>query len=167
MDDNDKQYPAPPEGIRVFRNGAGYDMQAKKIAYPPGTFAPGAPHITSDNAAALANKGRELTKQRIQEAILEQMKARGAQIKGPADAVGAAAGELWADIVLNKDAYPRDRRQTWLDISRAAGLLAERNTPQSAPGGITVHYSQDIVERLLQQTGIYGTVIDVTPTDGG
>ena len=59
-------------------------------------------------------------------------------VRGSAQAVAYAAGQLWTEIVLNDDAYPRDRMEAWEKIGRYAGTLPAAGgqpaePPQSQP----------------------------------
>ena len=79
-------------------------------------------------------------------------------IRSP-DAVAHLGGHLWSRA-YDPNAPLRDARQTWLDVSRAAGLLADpRDGGGNVPeGGVQINITKDIAAKLIDK---------LTPTGGG
>ena len=144
----------PDDDIKVLSNGAGYSRSRKRIVHGPGTYGEDPNRITTENAMEYARLRQEATRERIRREITKQTQAQSAGINAAPDAAGYASGVLWSDIVLNGDAPPRDRRQTWLDVSRAAGLLADpRQDSTVPPGGAQINITETAIRAILETTG--------------
>lgn len=154
---DDTQYPTPPPGVKVLKNGAGYNEETKRICAAPGTYGPAPANITSENAAAMAKIGRDKTKAAIASAIVDQAKARGLKVNGPAEAVAIAAAGLF-DSVLQDQGSLWDRNRTLWDIAKRAGLIQEDSTTASRPT-VNIQLSADAIRELFAHTG--GQVIDI------
>jgi hypothetical protein len=148
-----------------IRNDRGHFVSLQPVEF-------GTHIISSEDAAALAKRKHDKTRQKIEAALVNTARQHGVDAVDGADAAGHAAGLLWADVVLNSEAYPRDRREVWRDLVKAAGLVpdgkkAAQNSDQAA---ITFRFSPDFAARvaeLLQQrragraAGVsYGEIVD-------
>lgn len=108
--------------------------------------------ITQDNAREMLKLKRE----KFQRAVLASMAeaARGSSIttqKGSVAAVAEVGGLLMRDIVLNDEAKHRDRRETYADLVRMAGLYAPNERPEPAQGGAsaTITIDADAIGAIL------------------
>jgi hypothetical protein len=113
--------------IRVYDNGMEYDMDNKKIVKPPA----GGPIRTAERGRELAKKRHEKAARLLREAIVaETMESLEVPGHGPAASVAAAGGILWKEIVLNPDAYPRDRLEAWFKLGQMADIIPNANERQ-------------------------------------
>ena len=110
--------------------------QATIIRGPGGRFLPGTRSpkpITSENTRDYARMRREKQARLLRAAITDET---GAVMRIPAGssaaAVAAAGGMLWAQVVLNDQAYPRDRLDAWERIGRHAEILGDPRQAQDA-----------------------------------
>ena len=134
-------------------NGGGGEKPAKItlipkiIRAPNGKFLPGSGGgITRDNARQMLEARQASTARKIREEIATRT-GRGVR---PDAAVALAAGDLWEQVVMSKDANPRYRYDTWRGIAQAAELLADRreNTRQD---GVTVQIGADLARELVDK----------------
>ncbi len=103
-----------------------------------GKFAPGTRPsnlITSANARDMQQKRKDKAARLLRARIADETgKVSSLPIKDGAEAVAEAGGILWAETVLNPEAYARDRLEAWQSIGRAAGVLSDgKQVQQDAP----------------------------------
>lgn len=108
--------------LRRYETGLVYDMTTKRVVTAPSAEFRG---INAENASMLRRQAIDKTREAIKNAIVAKSLENGVNYTtSPVDAVGHAAGELWG-LVLNDSTKPRDRREIFETIGRAAGLLAD------------------------------------------
>jgi len=160
--EQEKEYPAPPPHIKVGKNGIGYDMIKKKIVDPPGTYADAPNQITKANAAALARRKHQKTKDAIASAIAEQAQEAGLNVRTPSEALGAAAGILFRDVIKGKGTL-RDRNTTLWSIGKYSDLVESHDKAPSSQANVQINITSDALREILSTTG--GQTIDGTWTD--
>lgn len=105
---------------------------------PGGRFAPGtkpANVITRENAPELARLRREKARARLRARIREETAAVSRlPVNSSADAVAEAGAMLWSEVVLNSDAYPRDRLEAFLKIGSLLGILPDGSGSEHGSG---------------------------------
>jgi hypothetical protein len=112
--------------MRRYETGVIYDMTIGKIHKSPDPEYRGIQ--SSEQASLIRRKHIENTRNEIHRAIvLKSLESGFNYVNTPDEAVGAAAGELWA-LVLNPKTKARDRREIWESISRAGRLIADART---------------------------------------
>ena len=96
----DKMYPDPPPGIRVWRNGAGQDIETGKVLFGPGTFLPDPNRLTPDRAAELHQRRQELAIQAAERALIDVANEQdNSDIERPRTTHGADVYTGWRYIV--------------------------------------------------------------------
>lgn len=94
----------------------------------PGTRPPG--RITPENAHEFHRLRREKMRARLRARIREETQgATDIPLHGSADAVAEAAAILWHDIVLNPEAYARDRLEALWKIGQLLELIPGAGAP--------------------------------------
>jgi hypothetical protein len=111
------------------------------------------PYITKENARDVAHRRVELAAERLRENISSKTLGKDVITK-PAEALGMAGGMLWEDIVLNPDAAPRDRLQTFIALSKHSGMLTDmRETGMQNSDGVNIalgpNLARDIISQLM------------------
>ena len=107
--------------VKVYDNGMERDERGRIIKPSPATMI-----NSTEKANELHRKRREKTARLLREAIVSET-GDLLQVKtsGSAAAVAAAGGILWREIVLNPDAYPRDRLDAWQKLGQHADILGD------------------------------------------
>jgi hypothetical protein len=111
------------------------------------------PYFNKDNAEDMRRIYKENTANKIREEISRAM--FGKEIKHQSsESVGIVAGQLWLEIVMNKNALPRDRLNAWMTIGRHAGLLNDLREAEQPVEGVKVELgvdlARDIVNKLMK-----------------
>lgn len=151
--------------IAIYDNGMERDVEKNTIIRPPT-----AALITKQTSHDMHKKRQEKASRLLREKIRAATeKVSDQKIPTSAAAVAEAGGILWDEIVLNAEAYPRDRLDAWLKIGQMAGVISnarEREEPgKSDPAG-TIGALADLVRELRQAVQTRDvTVIDVTVED--
>ena len=160
------EYPQPPPGIRVLKNGAGYSETEKRIVHGPGTYGPNVNAITSETAPIINKERYKRTQEAIRSAILAQARESGIEsIDGPETAIGHAAAVLYQEAIdpSTKTAL-RDRNQTIWSIAKHADLLPDqRQQATSTPGNMQINIGSDVIAAIIRATG--RQMIDITPEE--
>ncbi len=127
------------------------DKQGKFVkGTQPGTM------ITKDNAAEMS-KRRKLKAQAI---LRQQIKDKwndtappGEQISTSAEAIGMTGGMLYEQIVLNSEAYPRDRLETYKAIGLQADILTDTRERDNSIANVrlTAEFPPEVLTALVQQ----------------
>lgn len=105
--------------IREYNNGMVRDMTTNKIMRPPTSAL-----ITPEKANVLQRKRQEKQARLLRERITQAHNANmPTLVKGSAEAFAESGAMLYENIVLNTDAYPRDRLETWEKLGRYAAVL--------------------------------------------
>jgi hypothetical protein len=153
--------------IAIYDNGMERDVEANKIIRPPT-----AALITKDNAreirAMRQEKAARLLRERIRAAT---EKISDLPIGSSAAAVAEAGGILWDEIVLNTEAYPRDRMEAWLKLGQMAGVIPnvqergqqEKTDTERAAGDLAAVARE--LRRLIVGPADPADVIDADSTD--
>ena len=120
-------------GNIILRGEGGAFLPGQRIGRP----------ITSANAHDMQEARKQATARKIREEL--SRRSGGAK---PSAAVALAAGDLWEQVVMSKDANPRYRYDTWRGLASAAELLADRR--ESVTGeGVTVQIGADLARELV------------------
>ena len=125
--------PSAPKGpedtsqVRVERYGeTGVIVRGPGGIFGKGTRSPA--QITPQNAHEYHRMRQQKTARLLREAIvaetIDKLELPGTGT-GPAEAVAAAGGILWREIVLNQNSYDRDRLEAFDKIGKHAGMLSE------------------------------------------
>lgn len=150
--------------IRIYDNGMEYDMSSKKIAKPPTNA-----KITTERAKELRQLRADKHARLLREAIVtETMDKLQMPKHGPVAAIAAAGGILWREIVLNDQAYPRDRLEAWKELGTQAQVIPNlKQTPAQEKNETATDILQAAAELLreMRQTIQPREVIDGTVTD--
>ena len=112
--------------MRRYETGVIYDMTLHRVHRSPDPEYRGIQ--SSEQASQMRRKHIETTRNEIYKAIVRKSLESGFNyVNTPDEAVGAAAGELWA-LALDPKVKPRDRREIWESVSRAGRLIADART---------------------------------------
>jgi hypothetical protein len=119
------------DGVLVNVYASGLERNAANghfIKPPPHTL------ITKENATVLVRKRQEKQAALLRSAIRREHNAKMSPIANSSAAVFAESGALlYSEIVLNADAYPRDRLEAWQVLGKAAQVLADPKDKDAAP----------------------------------
>jgi len=152
MSDKEKEYPEPPEGIRVLKNGAGYSETEKRIVHGPGTYGPSEYQITKGNNAEFQRRRWEKARETAAQAI-----ANGTQ---QPDVFGGWRTVIQAqtELAITPKAG-RASTEAAKFVGRAADLLPDQRQaqPDNAPA-VQINITSDALREILSTTG--GQVID-------
>jgi len=149
--DTDNQDVLPlvvPPGARVEHYGDGVIVRSANGKFEKGSKPPNA--ITSANARDM----QELRKQKTASLMRAELVKRGRDagivdnLAGPSTVIAVAAGQIFDDVVLKRDANPRYRLESWQAIGRHAGLLGDaRQVADNS--GVTVSIGADLARDLV------------------
>lgn len=121
---------------RLFFVGGMQVAEDLIIRGPDGRFLPGTKSptpITKENSHALHRMRREKMRSRLRARIREITLTReGVPLNSSAEAIAEGAAMLWEEVVLNPEAYPRDRLDAFWRIGQLLELIpsgAERLDP--------------------------------------
>lgn len=154
--------------LKTLKNGAIYDLDKGRIVANPGG---GKSAITPARSRELreirAAKAERLMRERITAATA---KVSDLPISGAPQAVAEAAGILWDEIVLNEDAYHRDRLEAFLKLTERAGMTSERKrsdaeNPSREAVGELVGVVRELRQAILDTAGPPAEVIEGKVTD--
>lgn len=157
---SEQSYPEPPVHIKVLKNGAGYDMNKKRIVDAPGTYADAPYNITKENAREMRARRTEKTQERIRTALVEQAQERGINVLAAPDAIGHAAGVLFGRV-LDGDGTLRDQNRVVWDVAHYAGVLESKETTQNNVQINQISVDAGVLRDILSATG--GQIIDIDP----
>lgn len=125
-----------------------------------------AQRITKANTHELLRKRQEKAASLLRQAIItETMDKLDVPAHGPAAAIAAAGGILWREIVLDPNAYPRDRMEAWEKLGKYSGILSDPKqqapeAPNSTPATNTIVL---LVAELAKRGIETKQVIDIEP----
>lgn len=105
--------------INVYESGAEYNTATSRLVKAsPKT------QITSENATSYIRKRQEKTARLLREQIVKAHNAiMPTSAHNSPEAIALSGAMLYEEIVLNSDAYPRDRLETWREIGKYAEVL--------------------------------------------
>ena len=110
------------EVIRIYESGAEYSVTRGRLVKPAARTL-----ITSQNATEYNRKRQEKTAAALRQAITAAMNAGllppGVVVRDSAEAAAAAGAAIWEAVVMNPEAYPRDRLEAWDKLSKYMGAL--------------------------------------------
>lgn len=156
--------------IAIYESGAEYNQSKGRLVK-----APPKAQITPENSNEYKRKRQEKAARLLRERIV-QAHNRGDMepVKGSAEAFAESGALLYEEIVLDKNAYPRDRMDVWEKLGKYGGVLPsdirkQDDTAQAvataAAAGAAV---ATVLERVLrdvrqaQERGaVEGRVVDV------
>jgi hypothetical protein len=108
------------------------------------------PFINANNAHEMHRKRKEKTARKIREEL--SIATFGKEITNkPAESVAIAAGMLWTEIVMNKEALARDRVQAWLNIAKQAGLLSDMREVEQTVDGVKVEIGANLAREIVDK----------------
>ncbi len=120
--------------VAVYESGLVRDAESGRIIQPaPGTL------IRADNSTVYHRKRREKFKRRLRAGLVEASRAglfpAGTLPRDSAEVFAEAGVMLFEQIVLNSEAYPRDRIEAYKELGRQADVLNEPAPADSLPAG--------------------------------
>jgi hypothetical protein len=114
--------------VAVYKSGLERDADTGRIIKP-------APAVLfrAENAKVIQGKRQEKQAARLRARIAASARAGlppdlGARVKDSADAFAEAGAMLFEQVVLESEAYPRDRLQAWETLGRYAGVLPDQTS---------------------------------------
>jgi hypothetical protein len=153
--------------IAIYDNGMERDVERNAIIRPP-TAALITKQTSQDMHRKRQEKAASILRQRIKEATA---KVSANPVPNSAAAVAEAGAILWEEVVLNQEAYPRDRMEAWFKLGQLAGVIPnakEREGQEKSTGG-DVGALADLVREVRlavqQQTRQQADIVDSTATD--
>jgi hypothetical protein len=121
-------------GQRILKSGVIYDENKGRFV---GKAHDNPYAFTSENAHEFHRLRREKTAALLRLRIVEVYNAgMPDSAKSSAGAFAGAGAMLFEQIVLNSEAYPRDRMEAWDKLGKAAGVLADPREPGGTDGGM-------------------------------
>ena len=149
--------------ILVYDNGMEYDKTGGKIIRPP-TAAIITPERSRELRKLRAEKTARLLREKITAATA---KISDLPIRGTAEAVAEVGGILWEEIVLNPDAYPRDRMEAFDKLTDRAEMSNKLNRESEEKNNTPADFMNAATELLreMRQAIQPRDVIDGKATD--
>lgn len=116
--------------IAVYESGLERDMESGRIVKPaPGTL------IRAETSTEYHRARREKYKRRLRAGLVNAARAGmfppGTLVKSSADVFAESGVMLFEQIVMNPEAYPRDRLEAYKELGKQAEVLTE---PDSGAG---------------------------------
>lgn len=108
------------------------------------------PFFSKDNAYEMLRLRKEKTARKIREEISRAMFGKEFSNK-PAESVGIAAGMLWTEIVMNKEALARDRINAWVALGKHAGLLTDLREGEQQVEGVKVEIGPQLAREIVEK----------------
>lgn len=137
---------------KVLKNGAVYDYgRGRIVANPGGGTTAITPQKSSEYKQARKEKAAALLRSRIREA---HNSGDMTPVRSSAAAFAESGALLYQEVVLNPDAYPRDRLETWKTLGQAAEVLADPKQAQEQPQVVRHEYAVDEATRELIQAAL-------------
>lgn len=115
--------------IAVYDNGMERDLDRGRIIRPPTSAL-----ITKENANEYHRARQQKAKARLRAAIKEAHNGKMTPVKSSAAAFAESGALLYEEIVLNADAYPRDRLEAWKELGKQAEILTDGKDKSDEPG---------------------------------
>lgn len=151
--------------IRVYDNGMERNMTTNKMIRPPSHAL-----ITPEKANAYQRKRQEKASRLLRERITQAHNANmPVSAKGSAEAFAESGAMLYENVVLNTEAYPRDRLEVWEKLGKYANVLpadirAVGNDTDAVPAVINNTVNTTIIQVLQDvaqaQNDSYTNVIE-------
>jgi hypothetical protein len=133
------------ETINVYESGAHYNVTRKHLVKAP-EHALITPERSRELREIRAAKAARLLRAQIRHSTSEKL---GIKMNSTAEAVAVSGGMLWDEIVLNPEAYPRDRVLAFKELAEVAEM-----TNNSKRTNEEKNISQPIGEAINQLTAI-------------
>lgn len=115
------------EIIKVYESGAEFNTARGRLVKPAaGTVIRTAAKATEYNRRRREKAAAEL-RRRIRQAAADGMPP-GTVVRHSADAFAAAGAMLFEEVVMNSDAYPRDRLETLDKLGKWTGIIEDPKT---------------------------------------
>ena len=132
--------------IAVYESGAEYDTVAKRLTKPAAVTV-----ITPERATSLIRARQEKQSALLRAAIRREHNAKMSPVaNGSAAAFAESGALLYSEIVLNADAYPRDRMEAWEKLGKHAQVLDDpRRQPETVNNTMNVIALPDDVARAI------------------
>lgn len=108
------------------------------------------PFFNKDNSHDMLRLRKEKTARKIREEISRAMFGKEFSNR-PAESVGIAAGMLWTEIVMNKDALARDRLNAWVALGKHAGLLTDMREAEAQVEGVKVEIGANLAREIVDK----------------
>jgi hypothetical protein len=120
--------------INVYESGAEYDADAGRLVKP----AAGTVIDSTKKATEYNRRRREKTAAALRRRVTAAMNAGllppGEFVNGSAEATAAAGAVLWEDVVMNADAYPRDRILAFETLTKYMGTAPAKDGTDGTDG---------------------------------
>lgn len=108
------------------------------------------PFFEKSNAHEMLRLRKEKVARKIREEISRAMFGQEFSNK-PAESVGIAAGMLWTEIVMNKEALARDRINAWMALGKHAGLLGDLREGENQVDGVKVEIGANLAREIVDK----------------
>ena len=116
--------------IAIYESGAEYDLTAGHLVRPPRHAL-----ITAENSNDFKRRRQEKSASMLRAAIRREHNAKMTPIaNGSAAAFAESGALLYSEIVLNDEAYPRDRMEAWEKLGKYAQVLPSDVRKQDGDG---------------------------------
>lgn len=156
---------------KILKNGAVYDLDKGRIVANPGG---GKSAITPERSKELRELRAAKAARLLREAIVtETMDALDVPKHGAAESVAAAGGILWREIVLNPEAYARDRIAAYEKLSERAEMtsehkrLGDEKTPSSDLAGAVNELTAILRAAMQPRDAVDAPADDLPALDAG
>ena len=107
------------EVIRIYESGAEYSVTRGRLVKPAARTL-----ITSQNATEYNRKRQEKTAAALRARLTDAAAASlPVPVRDSAEAFAESGAMLFEQVVLNSEAYPRDRMEAWEKLSKYIGAL--------------------------------------------
>jgi hypothetical protein len=128
---NDEKFDLSNPRYRVLKSNAVYDTEKGRIV---GTVGKNPHAITAQNAHVLLRKRQEKQSALLRAALRREHNSKMEPKANSSAAVFAESGALlYSEIVLNADAYPRDRLEAWEKLGKHAQVLGDNKDKSEEP----------------------------------
>lgn len=158
--------------MRVYESGAEWSETTKRFVKAPPQHA-----ITPQNAHVFKLKRQEKTSRLLRERITQAHNDNmPVPANGSAEAFAESGAMLYENVVLNTDAYPRDRLEVWEKLGKYAAVLpadirAVDTDANPAPAVVNNVVNNTIIQILQDvaqaQSASSSNVVDADVQDAG
>ena len=113
--------------INVYESGVEYDLTAGRFVKSAEKY-----RITKENTHELRRMRQEKSAALLRKRITEAHNGKMTLVQTSAAAFADSGALLYEEVVLNPEAYPRDRLETWRTLGQVAGVLADQRDKTDA-----------------------------------
>lgn len=140
----------PQPRLKTLKNGAVYDLDKGRIVNSKNVTT----KITPERAISLSRARQEKAAKALRLRITEATnKVSTVSHNSSASAIADVGGILWEEIVLNPDAYPRDRMDAFEKLGKMAQLIPDGKEKSEDPAqgaSNVIHAAAELVSKITQ-----------------